>query len=261
MKKNHFYIPYYGNKRGEVEKIYNSFKDDIDKYNTIVEPYCGTSAFSYYVWLNNKDKNIQYILNDNNKKLIDLYNISKDEEKFKLLYNSLIKLQEQTTNKEKYLEIVKNSDNDLLSYIYVNKVYSIRPGLYPINKKFNIDSWKAFLNAPIIDFVRNAKITFLNKDAIEVYNEYKSNEKALIFLDPPYLISNNSWYNDPKINIYEYLFENDIIKEKALIILCLENNWVIKLLFKDKKSITYDKKYQTSKKDTEHIIILNKKQI
>ena len=35
MKKNHFFIPYYGNKRQEVEKIYNEIKDDIEnnKYN------------------------------------------------------------------------------------------------------------------------------------------------------------------------------------------------------------------------------------
>jgi site-specific DNA-adenine methylase len=261
MKKNHFFIPYYGNKRTEVEKIYNVIKDDIDKYNTIVEPFCGTSAFSYYVWLNNKDKNLSYVLNDNNKFLIELYNISKDEEKFKNLYNNLILLQEATANKQKYLEVVKKADSDLISYIYVHKVYNIRPGLYPTGKTFTADSWKTFLNAPIIDFIRNAKITFLNKDALEVYNEYKTNKKALIFLDPPYLASENSWYNNPSVNIYEYLFENDILKEKALIVLCLENNWIIKMLFKGKKSIVYDKKYEATKKKTEHIIIINKKQI
>jgi len=258
MKKNHFFFGYFGNKRKEVEKIYNEIKDELDKYKTIVEPFCGTSAFSYYIWLNNKNKDLTYILNDNNKNLIELYNISKDEEKFKNLYNSLVKLQEETTNKEKYLDVVKKADTDLISYIFIHKIYTIRPGLYPINKKFTIDSWKTFLNAPIIEFIRNAKITFLNKEAIEVYNEYKGNNKALIFLDPPYLASENTWYKDPKVNIYEYLFINEIKKEKALIILCLENIWVIKLLFKGYKTITYDKKYEASKKKTEHIIILNK---
>lgn len=256
--KNHFFIAYFGNKRQEVEKIYNEIKDNIDKYNIIVEPFCGSSAFSYYIWLNNKDKNKTYVLNDNNNILIELYNICKDEVKFKKLYDDLVKLQEQTTNKEQYLEIAKRANNDIISYIFVNKIYNIRPGLYPripINK-FN---FKNFYEAPIIDFLRNAKIIISNKDALDVYNDYKTNKKALIFLDPPYLASNNSWYKDPTINIYEYLCDNDITKEKALILLCLENNWIIKLLFKGKKSIVYNKTYETTKKQTEHILIMNKK--
>lgn len=255
--KNHFFISYFGNKRQEVERIYNNIPD-FDKYNIIVEPYCGSSAFSYYVWLNNKNKNLSYVLNDNNKFIIELYSISKNIEKFNILYNDIIKIQETTTNKDLYKEVVKKAQNDLASYIYINKVYSIRVGLYPINRKFTKDSFNTFLNAPIIEFLRTANITIRNEDALKVYDEYKGNDKAIIFLDPPYLISNNSWYNDPKVNIYEYLFNNDILKEKALIILCLENIWIIKLLFKGKKTIVYDKKYQTKKKLTEHIIILNK---
>jgi site-specific DNA-adenine methylase len=263
MKKNHFFIPYYGNKRQEVEKIYNEIKEDIEsnKYKFIIEPFCGSGAFSYYVWLNNKDRDLTYILNDNNKIIMELYCISKDETKFNNLYNDIIKLHEETTSKEKYLEVCKKSNTDITSYIYVNKVYNIRPGLYPSTKNFTTDSWNVFKNAPIIDFVRNAKISFTNLDALDVYNNYKNNDKALIFLDPPYLASENSWYKDPKVNIYEYLFNNDIIKEKALILLCLENNWIIKLLFNGKQHIIYDKKYEASKKKTEHILIINKKEL
>jgi len=43
--------------------------------------------------------------------------------------------------------------------------------------------------------------------------------------------------------IYEYLCENDINKDK----LCLENNWILKLLFRGKNNnylaIEYDKIY------------------
>lgn len=256
MKKNHFFIGYAGNKRKEVERIYQHIK--LDNIDTIVEPFCGTSAMSYYIWLNNKNKDLTYVLNDNNKFLIELYEIAKDIDKFKTLYNSLLKLQEETTNKEKYTEVCKKSKTDLVSYIYINKVYNIRAGLYPTGKAFTKDSWKVFFNAPIIDFLRNAKVKIMNKDALEVYKEFKDNSKALIFIDPPYLSSVNSFYKTPSTLIYEYLFENDIDKEKANIILCLENIWIIKLLFKGKKSIIYDKKYEPSKKKTEHIIIMNK---
>ena len=258
MKKNHFMIPYYGNKRTEVEKIYNEI-DDIDKYKTIVEPFCGTSAFSYYVWLNNKDKNLTYVLNDNNAFLIELYSIVKNEAKANELYEKLCKLNSETDTKEKYKEVCKKVDTDLLNFVYCNKVYNIRPCLYPTCKKFTNESFKSIINAPIIEFLRTANIKLSCKDALEVYKEYKSDKKALIFLDPPYLASENCWYKDPSVNIYEYLFENDILKEKALIILCLENNWIIKLLFKGKKSVCYEKKYETTKIKKEHIIILNKK--
>jgi len=259
MKKNHFVMGYYGNKRQEVGRLYDVIKDDIGKFKTIVEPFCGTSAFSYYVWYNNQDKNIKYILNDNNKMLIDLYNTIKDDNKRVELYNKLCEILEGVKNKDDYLKVVNKADEDLASYCFVNKIYSIRPKLYPINKVFTAETLKSFIEAPIIQFLKNANIEIRNEDAIKVYGDFKNDKKALIFFDPPYLASENSWYNCPSVNVYEYLNENDIKKEKAFIMLCLENNWIIRLLFKNNQTITYEKKYETTKKTTEHIIIINKK--
>ena len=45
--KNHFYMSYSGNKREEVENIYNLI--DFNNIATIVEPFCGTCAMSYYI--------------------------------------------------------------------------------------------------------------------------------------------------------------------------------------------------------------------
>lgn len=254
--KNHFLIPYHGNKRNEVERIYNLIESKINDIDIIVEPFCGSSAFSYYVWLKNKDKNLSYILNDNNNYINELYNLCKDNNKVIDIYNKLVILKETTTNKEKYLEICKNAkEGDLVSYIFINKIYTIRPGLYPSTKAISDKILDTFKNAPILEFLQTANIKICNKDGIEIYNEYRDNPKAVIFLDPPYIQSCNSFYNNPTTNIYEYLYNNDIEKEKAKIILCLENIWIIKLLFKDKKSIVYDKNYQMTKKKTEHIII------
>ena len=47
MKQNHFVIGYAGNKRKEVEVIYNMIESKINENSIIVEPFCGTSAFSY----------------------------------------------------------------------------------------------------------------------------------------------------------------------------------------------------------------------
>jgi site-specific DNA-adenine methylase len=43
--KNHFFYPYFGNKREEVEHIYNL--SDLNNIDTIVEPFCGSCAVSY----------------------------------------------------------------------------------------------------------------------------------------------------------------------------------------------------------------------
>jgi len=108
MKKNHFFIPYPGNKRSEVEKIYESFKDKLDDVEYIVEPFCGTSAFSYYMSLKHPKK-FKYILNDNNNLLIETYKIAQDDDKLNEL---ILDINDKIVdiNKEKYNK-VKNDPN------------------------------------------------------------------------------------------------------------------------------------------------------
>jgi len=257
--KNHFFLSYAGNKRKEVKTIYENI--NLTNIKIIVEPFCGTSALSYYIWLNNKDKNYKYILNDNNKFLIELYNIAKDDNKLKdfhkeivNIYNSIYDLPE-IEHKKAYDKIDINKD--LISWFFKNRIYSIRYGLFPI-KKIKIEILNNILNAPIIEFIKNADITFTNNNGLEVYKLYCNDKKTLIFLDPPYLSRENSFYKTPSAEIYEYLFNNDIKKNKAYIVLCLENSWIIKMLFKNKKNITYEKYYDISHIKTEHILISNK---
>lgn len=252
--KNHFLIPYSGNKRTEVEKIYNSIKDNLDEIEYIIEPFCGTSAFSFYM-SKKHPKRFKYILNDNNKLLIELYETAKDDDKLneliKTLDNLLIDL-----DKEKYNSIIKI--NELPNYIIKQTIYSIRAGLFPLDKKNIRKNYSKLKDVPIINFLKNEDIKLYNEDSLYIYEMYKDNKKALIFLDPPYLMACNDFYQDSKVNIYEYLYNNDINKTDALILLALEENWIIKLLFSNNKFIIYDKMYQLSKKKTKHLIITNK---
>ena len=64
--KNHFFIPYFGNKRKETPLIYEKTKHELNDITTIIEPFCGSCAFSYYISLQHPKK-YKYILNDNNK--------------------------------------------------------------------------------------------------------------------------------------------------------------------------------------------------
>lgn len=249
--KNHFYIAYSGNKRNEVKDIYDNL--DLSGVNVIIEPYCGSCAISYFI--STKKSGLKYILNDNNKYLKEMYElmiddnkIDKFEEEYKKLFIDL--------DKNKYNEIVKKEG--LLYWMLKNKYYCLRPGLYPLESRKCSKELK-LKQTPIYKFFKNENIEFLNMDGVECYKKYKDDETNLLLLDPPYLSSYNDFYFDSSTLIYEYLFNNDIEKEKAKIYLILENMWIIKMLFKNNKFVfEYNKKYEGSKKKTTHIIISNK---
>ena len=251
--KNHFLLPYPGNKRNECEGIYNEIINKLDDITTIIEPFCGSSACSYYISTKHP-KRFQYILNDNNKYLIQLYLIAKDESKL----NKFIKVLDnkiKDLNKEKY-DLIAKEDN-LISWMITHKIYNIRAGLFPTTGRPILKTFEYLKTCPIITFLQNENIKFYNVDAIRLMDAYTNNKKCLIFLDPPYLVSCNDFYKDAKVNIYEYLFNNKIENMKASLLLCLEKNWIIELLFNGQIKKEYGKKYEGSKKNTTHIIISN----
>ena len=249
-------MPYFGNKRQEVKEIYNYIQDDLTTKNIIVEPFCGSSALSFYISTLHPQK-YKYILNDNNKHLIEIYKILQDEGKSEKFYNDLVLLSENMT-KEKYNEIVKDANNNPVKWFYINKVYNIRPGLFPQNKtikkefKINIESYG------IIKFLRSEDIEFTNEDAKVTLIKYANNSNCIIFLDPPYLSVCNDFYKNKDVNIYEYLYHNNIKTFHAPIVIVLQDIWIIRLLFNDDIKHSYVKTYETNKKKVNHIIIKNK---
>ena len=96
-----------------------------------------------------------------------------------------------------------------------------------------------------------------NDDSINIINTYKDDKKCLIFLDPPYLNCCNDFYLDSNINVYEYLSKNKMKKMKSYIVLCLENNWIIKLLFNNSIYLNIINYIKVQKKQTTHLIITN----
>lgn len=251
--KNHFYIAYTGNKRNEfneietyINKIFDNFENNID---TIIEPFCGSCAFSYCISLKHPKK-FKYILNDMDENLIYLLNAIKNE-------NSRLDLEKNINEK---LKNIKNKDdyNNLEGFyrwFIHNKYYYIRPGLYPPENKFkNIN-----LNeCPFTKFILNENIEFINMDGRNLIQKYYNDETKLIFVDPPYIISCNALYtNKTGLNIYEWFYNNKINDSKCWFIIVLEDNWIINLLFNENIKHSYNKLYQHSKKKTKHLIITN----
>lgn len=260
MKKNHFIFPYSGNKRNECENIYNNIKDKLDGITTIIEPFCGSSAFSVYM-ASKFPNRFKYILNDENKRLMELYNLLKTEDETRDLVEKLTEISKDINN-EKYEKLKEN--DILINFVYINSVFSLRSGLFPTNRKIKTN-FNDILDRPIIQFLRSEDVTIYNIDGVELLEKEKNNKDNLIFIDPPYMRSCNSYYdmtneNKTKFNIYEYLAskENDINIIKAFIVLVLEKNWIINLLFQNNIKTEYSKQYAPSKKKTTHILIDNR---
>lgn len=255
--KNHFITFYTGNKREEVEDIYKGL--DLKNIDTICEPFCGTSAVSFYI-SKKHPKKYTYILNDIDDKLIRLYESMRDPIKWQFL-RCMFELQINAINDKKYYNKIVNQKG-VISYLIAHKYYHYRAYVYPSGENCpNSRKKKPLLksNYPIIDFMRTENVILHNKDAIEILKEY--NKKNIIhILDPPYLFTCNSFYNDANLvkddfNIYEHLYKNSK-KYKTNIYIILEKIWFIEGLYKDKIIYEYKKNYNGfRKKKSIHCII------
>ncbi len=271
--KNHFFFPYAGNKRQEVEHIYQNI--NFQNIDTIVEPFCGSCALSYYIWSQNKTKNYKYVLNDLDSNLIELLRLVRDD-KYKQIEDEVNKKREEILSyeddiieaKKIYLEYIKQKD--VKGYVLGNKYYCLRSGMFPLSEFYKFSKVLDLSSAPIFDFLKNADIEIYNEDANKIIDKY-DNKKTFIFLDPPYIASCNNFYStdtgDNINNIYEMLSSKGLKNFNCKILICHENNWLFKLIFKDylDGEKEYKKQYETSlhrgkgKKTTTHIVVKNYK--
>ena len=253
-----FVMRYAGNKHKEFNHI-KPFVNVKDK-TFIIEPFCGSSSMSFNFWKENKDKNITYILNDYSKIIFNIYQAIKKytPEEFE---NEINKFQYLKQNKEIWNTCVKEAEkgDNIFMYIFYIKYSSFRPFLFRLDIK-NVEYKLSKLQLEFFEFIKQDNVILKNGDWIEVFNEYKDNEDAIFLMDPPYIDSYNNFYQLNKDlkndNIYEYFFKNSNVKFKSDIYFILENNLIVKLLFKGKKSFEYEKTYTILKnKKTIHAII------
>ena len=148
-RKNHFFFSYFGNKRNEIDNICNSIKNYDVEY--IVEPFCGSSAFSYHMSLKHPGR-YTYVLNDNNKQLIELYNIMSDDKKRDELEQKVNNIC-AVMDKDIYTKLdIKTIEG----YYIKNKFYNIRHGTWRPDYKYKPIKLNSVPNdAPILNFLKN----------------------------------------------------------------------------------------------------------
>lgn len=262
MLTSHFLINWYGNKRCD----YINFKDcfDYNDIDNIIEPFCGSCAISFNIWLEHGNK-FNYYLNDLDEDLIKVLNLHKNEN----LNDFIIKLNEEKHKCEddNYFNNFYKSwleDKDVFKYIILKKLT-----MHSLSKKYKrndrirtaaITTTKiSKIQFKFQEFLRSPNVFITNEDWIVCYNHHKDNEKSMIIFDPPYIDSMNNSYknNNNLLNVYNNL--NDIKNNNAKSYFIIEKIDKILNLFNEWNNLKeYDKIYIPSYRKTIHIIYSNR---
>lgn len=244
-RKSHL-IQRIGSKTNDIKYFREYLPLDI---KNVVEPFGGSFAVirdvyyddKYNKFVNDLDPELYYVYKHTNE-LIDGF------KKWNIINEKNI----TTSDKVKLFEKEKMNDN-IKKYVLKNSL--VRGSL---TKRKSADS---FTN----DTELIKKIKFSHEDAFKIIEDFRKKKDTFIFLDPPYLFSDNSGYfpQDADSDMTSYLFKFlNIMKDKttkAKIMLIINDLSVIRDIFKDFVVDSYGKTYQISKKKMKHLIITNYK--
>lgn len=207
------FIKWAGGKRQLLKQLVNIVEQNFSNYENYIEPFVGGGALLLELLPKS------FIINDQNKELINLYEVVKDYP------YELIKLLDihQKNNSKDYYYSIRNLDRDKnfevldsidenfkieksARFIYLNK--TCFNGLYRVNSKghFNVPfgNYKTLnicnINNLLLvsNFLNNSKNKFFNYDFEFVMQFAKPND--LVYFDPPYipLENRNSFTNYTK---------------------------------------------------------------
>jgi len=183
--------------------------DELFKNNqidTVVEPFCGSCAVSFYIFNNHDpEKKIKYLINDNDKLLIDFLQHIKINGSDKLFneINEILKLPYEDY-KLKFNDIKSEykTKPNIFNYLFYNKIYTYRRGLLiPEDKYKNI----------FINYERSKKINdnldlFFKKFLRRFFCPIRVKEKT------PMMILNKNTKNSPAItgvfSRFEFILSN-----------------------------------------------------
>lgn len=227
---------YVGDKYKIMPQIIQFFPQNIDTY---YEPFLGGGSSALYVGAK------KYILNDNDKSIIDLHKylcsyVNKKEKLFEILFETIkeyklscsylgidvpedlkrryVKTYYSKFNKQNYLKLRDdfNMDTDL-SKLYLLLIYGFnhmirfnKEGVFNLpvgNVDFNKNVYQAL--SYYLEFVAMKEISFSNQDYVDFVKNINFQEGDFIYLDPPYLISNSeynkNWTLSDEQNLYDLI--------------------------------------------------------
>lgn len=236
-----------GNKETDIKYFCHLLP--VDNIETIIEPFGGSFAVSRSFYKNDTYK---YHINDTDPCLFFIY---KNYKKYieictdlDIYYNTL----EDQNERDNFKIYVKNLtiDKYFIEHLLINKFY--RNILFKPTKNHIYNNYDIY----ILD---NAILT--NEDYTKIFEKYKDDEKAFVFIDPPYLFSDNTSYysqqdgNDMTKIIIDIL--NFMKTCKCKVMLVINQLYLIKWIFNDFYKLEYQRTYQLSKNKNIHGVYCN----
>lgn len=234
-----------GNKTNDLKYFKHMIPNDCSK---IVEPFCGSCAMTLNIFPDHE--NNQYHFNDID---VNVFNVIDDiqgyidfKETMKTEYASFKSNNSSTIDWKNHVKTINNKFKEL----YIQEKF-VRGSLFK-------DSIANYNPNHISIF---EKATKTNNDYRTVLEQYKDNSNAFVFLDPPYLFSDNSGYvpqqeEEDMTDILPYILE--YLKTcKCKVMLIINDLKILRYLYNDFIKGDYKKIYQLSKKKTKHLIITN----
>jgi site-specific DNA-adenine methylase len=244
-----------GNKDNDIKYFLKYLPLDI---KNVIEPFGG--SFSVIRNIYRDDKYNKYV-NDNDDELIEIY---KNPEKFSELTHKFNNIAKNCLNERKQVDyelfLKKINEDKTINqnepmFKYLAKTKTIKGKMIKVIKNINHTEQVKFMK----------KINFSFVDYMDILNKWKNNKETFIFLDPPYLFSDNSQYSQQKRKegydmtdmIYNILNIMKDKKTKAKIMLIINDMKIIRYLYGNMVKDEYDKIYQIGKRKDKHLIICN----
>lgn len=240
-----------GNKQQDLKHFETYLPVDV-KY--VVEPFGGTFAVSRLFYTDDKYKKF---VNDTDPVIYEIYKNPEKYNKLKIALNAIAIKHLNSKGEVNFKKFIKEVDETI----------------QPSNM---LDYWKKerIVKNVIVKHVKNPsstdqvslmkKIKFSNDDYLKIIDKFSKKKDAFIFLDPPYLFSDNSQYSnqngddtdmsDMVINILNIM--NDP-KTKAKIMLIINDLKLVRMIYGDLVKSSYSKMYGISNKKVQHLIIMN----
>lgn len=246
-----------GNKENDIKYFYEYLPKKNNVYELknknisknikhIVEPFGGSFAVSRCIY------NDDYFKKHVNDLDINLYSVYTNLDEYAKFTNDIME-NEEIINKKTFFTFLENYkiSKPLKDFFVQN--YIIRGTILKKKK--------------IRDYSQQIKlfktIDFTNNDYIDILEKYKYCDDAFIFLDPPYLFSDNSGYTPQNVNkdmtniIIEIKKIMEDPKTKCLLMLIINKLNILEYLFNDFIKCEYTRVYQMSKKKMQHLVITN----
>ena len=183
-----FYFAYEGNKRTENKLLINYL--DLKNIKNIVEPFCGSSSFSRWIY-KNYDNDFTYYSNDINSNLISFLKNIKEKGCKQFFDFSNEKLKDITIDQHKEIvDAYKKDNSNPFLYWYYHKIYTFRKGIFPSRCVNKIQNYNKYTTHD--EFYKKCNLS--SDDYKIIMEKFKDDQTAIIYLDPPYFNACNTYY-------------------------------------------------------------------